>query len=458
MQWLKKLKKDGLSLRMTFLLMLVVSLAVTVCLLYTNYRTIKSFNGLSDAMDRYIDLQDAADSLLKASDYLTEQAQCYTVIGDRRHLDGYFNETENVRRREQAIERMEKTLPDSDALNALKQAMAESVSLMEREYYAMALVLSAQGDADIPAPLAEVRLGEGDLALSSEKKMERARTMMHDSGYYDRKALIRAHLDECIDDLKNGTHDTQSRMEKRMSTDLVWMTVLIALQTFSLIVLSWVTTSLGINPLLQAVEHIKHDQQLPITGAHEFRYLAGTYNTMYNAYKRSIDNLSFKASHDDLTGVYNRAGYDLIRKSVDSATTAFLLIDADNFKTINDQHGHEVGDKVLQKIAAALKQNFRSDDYVCRIGGDEFVVLMVHVNEDVKRLIETKIKQINADLADTSDGLPSVSVSVGVSLCKANKNSQEMFHEADIALYYVKDHGRSSCSFYEPGMQDKSKQ
>ena len=83
---------------------------------------------------------------------------------------------------------------------------------------------------------------------------------------------------------------------------------------------------------------------------------------------------------------------------------------------------------------------------------------MVHVNEDVKRLIETKIKQINADLADTSDGLPAVSVSVGVSLCKANKNSQEMFHEADIALYYVKDHGRSSCSFYEPGMQDKSKQ
>ena len=457
MQWMKKMKEKGLSLRLTFLLMLVVSLAITVSLLYTNYRTIKSFHGLSDAMDTYIDLQEAADSLLKASDYLTEQAQCYTVIGDRRHLDGYINETENVRRREQAIERMEKTLPNSDALKALKGAMAESVYLMKREYYAMSLVLSAQGDQDIPAPLADVKLSEGDLALSPEKKMERARVMMHDSGYYDSKELIRSRLDECIDDLKNGTHSTQDKMEKRMRTDLVWMTILIALQTFSLILLSWVTTSLGINPLLQAVDHIKLDQELPITGANEFRYLAGTYNTMYNAYKRSIDNLSFKASHDELTGVYNRAGYDLIRKSVDSATTAFLLIDADNFKTINDQYGHEVGDKVLQKIAATLKQNFRSDDYVCRIGGDEFVVMMVHVNKDVKRLIESKIKQINADLADTSDGLPPVSVSVGISLCNANESSQEMFHEADIALYYVKDHGRSSCCFYGPGMKDRTR-
>ena len=457
MPWLKKLKENGLSLRLTFLFMLLVSLAVTVSLLYTNYRTIKSFRGLSDAMNTYIDLQEAADSLLKASDYLTEQAQCYTVIGERQHLDAYLNETENVRRREQAIERMEKTLPESDALNALKGAMAESVSLMEREYYAMRLVLSAQGDQDIPAPLADVRLGEGDLAMTPEKKMERARVMMHDSGYYDRKELIRSKLDECVNDLKNGTHDTQNKMEMRMRTDLVWMTILIALQTFSLILLSWVTTSLGINPLLQAVEHIKLDQELPITGANEFRYLAGTYNTMYNAYKRSIDNLSFKASHDELTGVYNRAGYDLIKKSVDPATTAFLLIDADNFKKINDEHGHEVGDRVLQKIADTLKQNFRSDDYICRIGGDEFVVMMVHVNKDVKRLIETKVKQINEDLAETEDGLPAVSVSVGVSMCRGNENSQEMFREADIALYYVKDHGRSNCSFYEPTMRAQAK-
>ena len=454
MQWFKKLKEEGLSLRLTFLLMLIVSLGITAALLLTNFRTIRSFRSLSHAMDAYIDLDDAADSLLKASDYLTEQAQCYTVLGERQHLDNYFKETDVALHREQAISLMEERIPNSKALEALKSAMSESVSLMEREYYAMLLVLNAQEDSDIPPDMEGMTLSDTDLALSPEQKMERARVMMHEKGYYNQKNLIRTHLDECIADLKSGTHGTQDEMEGRTRTDLVWMTILIALQSFSLILLLWVTTSLGINPLLQAVEHIKHDQKLPITGAHEFRYLAGTYNTMYTVYKKSIDNLSFRASHDELTGVYNRAGYDLIKKSVDLSTTAFLLVDADKFKLINDRFGHEVGDRTLQKIASTLVTNFRSDDYVCRIGGDEFMVLMVHVQSGVQRLIEHKIDQINADLADMEDGLPPISISVGVSMCSKTENPQDRFHEADLALYYVKDHGRNGCCFFESRMRE----
>ena len=455
MQWLRKLKEEGLSLRLTFLLMLVVSLGITAALLLTNFRTIRSYYALSDAINTYIDLVDAAENLQKASDYLTEQAQCYTVIGDRQYLDNYFEEAEITRRREHAIALMEERLPASAALNSLKNAEQESQSLMETEYYAMALVLSAQADSSIPSAMAGTSLLEADLALSPEQKMERARALLHDLEYYERKGLIRAHLDECIDDLKTATHDTQETMEHRTRADLVWMTILIGLQSFSLILLLWVTTSLGINPLLQAVEHIKRDQELPITGAHEFRYLAGTYNNMYTVYKKSIDNLSFKASHDELTGVYNRAGYELIKKSVDLSSTAFLLVDADKFKDVNDRYGHEVGDKTLQKIASTLVQNFRSDDYVCRIGGDEFIILMVHVQPNVHRLIENKVKQINSDLAEAQDGVPPISVSVGVSLCGQNDNPQDRFNEADVALYYVKDHGRHGCFFFAPGMQEK---
>lgn len=275
MRFIRKFKEEGLSLRLTFLLMLFISLAITASLLFTNFRTIKSFHALDEAMDTYIDLQDAADSLLRASDYLTEQAQRYTVIGDRKLLDNYFHETETVKRREEALRVMEERLPDSDALEALKGALQGSVTLMDREYYAMRLVLSAKGETDIPRPLDAVFLGERDDALTPAEKIERARVMMHDSGYYAQKDAIRAKLDECVNALKNGTHGTQLKMEKRMHTDLVWMTILIALQSVSLIFLLWVTNSLGINPLLKAVEHIKQDQKLPITGAHEFRYLAG---------------------------------------------------------------------------------------------------------------------------------------------------------------------------------------
>ena len=106
-QIVKKTKEDGLSLRRTFAIMLILSLSIMAFLLYTTYQTIKSFHALSDATNVYIELQDAADSLMKASDYLTDEAQCYTVLGLRQHLDNYFTEAEVTRRRENAIEAME---------------------------------------------------------------------------------------------------------------------------------------------------------------------------------------------------------------------------------------------------------------------------------------------------------------------------------------------------------------
>ena len=392
---------------------------------------------------------------MKASDYLTDEARCYTVLGDRKHMENYFTEAEVTRRRNQAIETMESRLPDSEALMALKSAMKESVALMDREYYAMTLMLLAQGDENVPEAMKDVVISPEDMALSPEDMEQLARTMMHDAGYYDQKNMIRSHLSECIEELKTGTRGTQSSMAARVRRELVVMVALIVIQSLAIILLLWVTTDLGINPLLQAVEHIKRDQKLPITGAHEFRYLAGIYNNMYSAYKKSIDNLSYKASHDELTGVYNRSGYDLLRHTVDLATTAFLLFDADRFKRVNDDHGHEVGDLVLQKIARTLSEYFRADDYICRIGGDEFMVLMVHISKDVRHLIESKVIHINEDLAKTEDGLPPVSVSVGVALCRDTDNPQELFHDADVALYYVKDHGRHGCCFYEPEMRDK---
>ena len=125
---------------------------------------------------------------------------------------------------------------------------------------------------------------------------------------------------------------------------------------------------------------------------------------------------------------------------------------------ILDEVAEKDREEALQRLAATLRQNFRADDYVCRIGGDEFVVLMVHVTPDVKRLIERKVKQINEDLRESADGLPPMSVSVGVSMCRDTDNPQDMFHEADVALYHVKDHGRCGCCFYEPGMREKDKQ
>jgi len=452
MNLIKKAKQEGLSLRVTFALMLAVSIAITIILLVTTYSTIQSFYALSRATDTYIELEDAASSLMSASDYLTEEAQAYTVMMERAHLDHYFHETEEARRRETALQIMAEKAPDSAALKDLEAAMSESVELMEREYYAMRLILDVTEDPDIPERLKTVELSMHDRALSNAGKKTAAQQLVHDAGYYEKKNEIRSSLSACVEELKKGTHGTEEETARKLRTDLRWITVMIIMQSAGIILILWLTTKLGINPLLIAVEHIKKDQSLPIIGANEFRYLAGTYNKMYAAYKRSIENLSYKASHDELTGVYNRASYDLIKESVDLSTTAFLLIDADHFKAVNDSCGHADGDAVLKKIAAVLKRSFRSDDYICRIGGDEFVVMMVHVDKDVRPLIEQKIRQINKELSDTSDGLPPITISAGISLCRSDENAVEVFHEADIALYHVKDHGRNGCCFYDQSL------
>ncbi len=124
-----------------------------------------------------------------------------------------------------------------------------------------------------------------------------------------------------------------------------------------------------------------------------------------------------------------------------------LLFDLDNFKGINDTYGHETGDKVLIKLVQVLRSEFRSDDYICRIGGDEFVVFMVHSNNLQQRLISRKIEAINKDLAATADGLPPISVSVGIVHGSEVNDVEELFEKTDAAMYRSKQSGKNTYTF-----------
>ena len=163
----------------------------------------------------------------------------------------------------------------------------------------------------------------------------------------------------------------------------------------------------------------------------------------------SEHRLTNKAETDELTGLLNRAGYDRLLEELDLKETILLLVDTDKFKGINDRFGHETGDRVLQKIAKSLLANFRQNDYVCRIGGDEFAVLMLNIGTlDDDRIID-KIRFINRELAATAaDELPTVSVSVGVSRGTGASNWTELFKQADSVLYGVKQDGGRGCRIY----------
>ena len=282
----KKGAGRGVSLRRFSILMLFVSLVIMVILLVTTFRTVNAFHSLSAATSDYIEQAAAADNLMDASDYLTEEVQRYTVMGERPHLENYFREAEEDRRREQALAVMFRNAPNSPALTQLQTAMQESVDLMNREYYAMRLVLEASGDQDIPEAIRAVELTEEDRALSPEEKNAKARLLMHDSDYYAQKSRIRADMQECVDTLTENTHQVRQNMENRMGRCLTWMIILIVVQSVCVFKFLLLTNRLGVRPLLNAVNHIRRDEQLPVTGAQEFRYLADTYNKMYHTYKK----------------------------------------------------------------------------------------------------------------------------------------------------------------------------
>ena len=445
----KRDKNKGISLRTTQIVLVTGAVIISLLLFFSTYHLSVSFKRLTKASEEQIELRKAARELMDASDYLTEKAQRFTVHGDRHFMDEYFTEAFETNRREDAIAKMSVGTDNEAALKDLQSALQGSLDLMNLEYYAMRLVIEAKGYTDYPEPLNNVELTAEDKALTAQDKMHRATDLLLSDEYYDQKDQIRRGMQASLDELQRMAYDTDASSLKSFSREMLVVRIIIIIQIICVFFMVWLTTHLGIHPVLNAVERIKADSPIPEVGANEFRYLARTYNKMYEVYKSSLEHLNFKASHDELTGAYNRSGYELLLSSLDLNTTYMLLFDVDNFKTINDTYGHEVGDKVLIKLVEVLKNNFRMDDYVCRIGGDEFVVFMVHSLMDQHDMIATKIKEINEELSASEDGLPPVTISVGITHGSEVADQGNLFEKTDEALYYSKHHGKHTYTFFE---------
>ncbi len=151
-------KKDGVSLR-TIHTWLIIGAAIISCLMfYSTFQLSTSFHRLTESAEQQIELRKAARELMDASDYLTEKVQRFTVLGDVEFLEDYFTEAFESHHREEAIDRMAAGEGHSAALEKLQRAMDGSLGLMEREYYAMRLVIEAKGYTGYPEVLQSVRL------------------------------------------------------------------------------------------------------------------------------------------------------------------------------------------------------------------------------------------------------------------------------------------------------------
>ncbi len=163
-----------------------------------------------------------------------------------------------------------------------------------------------------------------------------------------------------------------------------------------------------------------------------------------------LDTIQQKAEEDPLTGVMNRRSLDrhikrLFEECAHSEMWAsFIMLDIDNFKSINDTYGHLNGDKVLAAMCRAISASLRQGDLFFRYGGDEFSILLPGVRIDDARVVAEKILNLVNRLEFISKGsrVP-VSISVGVTELQSGDTEESMIHRADEALYCAKEKGRS---------------
>lgn len=444
-------KTKGISIRRIQMLMALLLLVISLLLLFTTYRTKMGYSRMREYTGDYILWQRDADKLQMASDYLTEQARCFVETGKRSYLDNYFKEANVDKRRDRALESIRSITDDNEAYESLKAAMVESVALMDREYYAMRLTVAAKGyDVnDYPEAIREVELSEKDARLSPAKQAVQARNLVFDDFYHMKKESISRHVQACLDTLTKEVDAQQKAATDALDDMLFKERTLILVAIVATLLTMLLTTLLVVSPLLRAVVYIRADQPIPIKGSNEFQFLAKTYNLMYEANQEKTERLTYDATHDQLTGIHNRSGYVFFLKNTNWESSSLLLFDVDKFKQINDGSGHELGDMALVKVAGTLLSSFRSQDHVCRIGGDEFAVIMVHTDPGHGELVKQKVARINEVLGRGENGLPPISLSCGVAFGDERQDTEAIFRRADAALYEVKAEGGHGCRIGE---------
>lgn len=255
---------------------------------------------------------------------------------------------------------------------------------MNTEFYAMRLICEANGIDPSPWPeIASCQISDEDSRTSHDSMIYEAQNLVSDSKYQEAKDSINSHTSDCIAKVTDATIDSQNRAASVFDGIYGTIEACVAIYIALTLVICALVRRAIVKPLLSFGDSIKANQLFPVQGAGELQVLAETYNRVFTENEATHMVVKHQAEHDPLTDLLNRGSFDKALKLHDDGKHDFALIlaDVDQFKSVNDTFGHAVGDQVLKRVSSLLQVAFRSTDFVCRIGGDEFAVIMVDVTQ-----------------------------------------------------------------------------
>lgn len=446
-----------IHLRKVSFIFLALTLALSAVLITSAIKVPLQFQHFEKSAYQFQKVAQSAVSLQEASDFLTDESRLFAITGEWSHLEHYFFEVNENKRREKALEEIKKagTLNRSTAF--LEMALKESKALEDLEYKAMKLVVVAKGydknpSCNVPPAVENVELSAQEKAMDFNTKMATAWLILFSDKYFSMKKTISSYRASAVDEIfkHNGAVNQYNAKNLRLSfykTIVGIILIVIVSLAFFLIIIFFVVKS-----LYTFIKSIKNGQKLKAVRTKELELLRETYNDMFDMAMEKENLLRQRAEHDELTGLINRRAFKVILKSLKETkdSVAYIMIDIDKFKEINDEHGHSVGDQTLKTVAQIISSTFRSTDYAARIGGDEFAVVLSKCDDDeenTKLLIASKMTTLFRKLDEKSQKeIPHTTLSCGIAISKSGWN-EELIEKADAALYEIKRSGRNGYKF-----------
>lgn len=259
--------------------------------------------------------------------------------------------------------------------------------------------------------------------------------------------------------------DMYKNAQDTVNSYLLIITAVSVFFSISILLLFNILVVKRINAIKSIIETVHNSNDLSavivIEGNDEISELGCKFNDMFHRLHKSDETIVTLEYYDTLTGLPNRK--KLLRNVSDllemgKEKFAFFFIDLDNFKSINDNFGHQAGDKVLAEVAERLKNNTRSNDIVSRIAGDEFIVIIRDIKSSLSvTVIAEKLVKILSAAYMYNENIIYIGASVGISLYPEHgEDVDTLIKNADLAMYETKNSGGNGYAIYNDIMKGNS--
>ncbi len=446
--------KAGIRLNYLNLILILVGLVIAALMVITMFQTRASVESIVSTTEIYLEDQATGGMLQSIVPQMTETAIGFVQSGDPGLAMAYEGQMNALN--EQVIRFTASKNYSEEANASLNKAIYTYRQMYALHEHAMALAARNMPEPAfkaLPAFLQEATLSEQEMAMSAEERTGKAMAILTSedmrSGRESMDSDINTGHRTASEQASAQAEETHNSIRRIITAQIVLVFLIMLIAAGALML----NRFLIISPIQRSVHNLDRREPIPVKGSYEMRHLAQVYNDVLKDNEEKKEALSYTASHDALTDLFNRGEFDRTYKEFLDQHIGIIVADVDHFKTYNDQYGHDIGDRVLCIAAETLRQHFRREDYIFRIGGDEFCVIMPDTSQSHGEVIREKILEINQELAERSTDFSPITLTAGIAFWDRPCPKGNLFKDADSMLLELKKTHGSVCEIYPGSME-----